>query len=164
MMRSRRPRKDTQWEKEYVRDMQRTSAFELIDQGKARILSPEEYPEPLKRFLERERTMVHLKLSPARKRQLDSLSRKRGVPAEKLVLRWIGEGLERDTNAAPDWPNDPVVAEVRAIRAKLWKEAGGTFEGLMELIRRRSEREHLPGRSSEHRGQSTRPRKRRAVR
>ena len=29
---------------------------------------------------------------------------------------------------------DPVVEEVRAVRARLWKEAGGTVEGLMRLI------------------------------
>ncbi len=29
---------------------------------------------------------------------------------------------------------DPVVAEVRAIRAELWREAGGTVEGLLKLI------------------------------
>jgi hypothetical protein len=30
----------------------------------------------------------------------------------------------------------PTVAEVRAIRAKMWKEAGGTIRGLMELVAR----------------------------
>ena len=30
--------------------------------------------------------------------------------------------------------DDPVVEEVRAIRARLWKEAGGTVEGLVSLI------------------------------
>ena len=30
--------------------------------------------------------------------------------------------------------DDPVVEEVRAIRARLWKEAGGTVEGLVRLI------------------------------
>jgi hypothetical protein len=35
------------------------------------------------------------------------------------------------------WPDDPVVREVREARAKLWKEAGGTIEGLMRLARER---------------------------
>lgn len=30
--------------------------------------------------------------------------------------------------------DDPVVEEVRAIRAKLWQEAGGTVEGLISLL------------------------------
>ncbi len=33
-------------------------------------------------------------------------------------------------------PEDPVVAEVRAIRRKIWKEAGGTFEGLQRYLDR----------------------------
>lgn len=32
--------------------------------------------------------------------------------------------------------DDPVVAEVRAIRAKLWRAAGGTIEGFLESIKR----------------------------
>lgn len=36
-----------------------------------------------------------------------------------------------------DWPDDPVVAEVRAIRAKLWQEAGGTVAGFIKLVRNR---------------------------
>ena len=35
------------------------------------------------------------------------------------------------------WPDDPVVREVREARAKLWKEAGGTFEGLRRLVAKR---------------------------
>jgi hypothetical protein len=35
------------------------------------------------------------------------------------------------------WPEDPVVREVREARAKLWKEAGGTFEGLQRLVAER---------------------------
>jgi len=31
--------------------------------------------------------------------------------------------------------DDPVVQEVRAIRARMCKEAGGTIEGLMRLVR-----------------------------
>jgi hypothetical protein len=31
---------------------------------------------------------------------------------------------------------DPVVREVRAIRQRLWKEAGGTFAGLLKLLDR----------------------------
>lgn len=30
--------------------------------------------------------------------------------------------------------DDPVVAEVRKVREKLWREGGGTFEGLLHLL------------------------------
>ena len=33
-----------------------------------------------------------------------------------------------------DWPDDPVIEEIRAIRRKLWKEAGGTVQGYIRLI------------------------------
>jgi len=32
--------------------------------------------------------------------------------------------------------DDPVVLQVRAIRQRLWKQAGGTFDGLLELLDR----------------------------
>lgn len=31
-------------------------------------------------------------------------------------------------------PQDPVVREVRQARQKLWKQAGGTMEGLLRLL------------------------------
>jgi hypothetical protein len=31
--------------------------------------------------------------------------------------------------------DDPVVAEVRRWRAKLWKQGGGTLKGVMEMLR-----------------------------
>ena len=34
-------------------------------------------------------------------------------------------------------PEDPVVEEVRSIRAELWREAGGTVAGLIRLIEQR---------------------------
>ncbi|MFH0982557.1 MAG: hypothetical protein V2A79_13615 [Planctomycetota bacterium] len=57
-----------------------------------------------------------------------------------------------------DWPDDPVVAEVRAIRAQLWKEGGGTVAGLVELIRRRTQESESAGRSDAKRGRRTRRR------
>lgn len=30
--------------------------------------------------------------------------------------------------------DDPVVREVRGVRQRLWKQAGGTFEGLLKLL------------------------------
>jgi cytochrome c-type biogenesis protein CcmH/NrfG len=32
--------------------------------------------------------------------------------------------------------DDPVVLQVRAIRQRLWKQAGGTFDGLLKLLDR----------------------------
>jgi len=43
-------------------------------------------------------------------------------------------------------PDDPVVREVRATRQRLWKEAGGTFDGLLKLLDRT-----VPKRSSKKR-------------
>jgi len=43
-----------------------------------------------------------------------------------------------------EWPDDPVVAEVRAIRAKMWKEGGGTVAGFLELVHRRTSGTPLP--------------------
>ena len=37
----------------------------------------------------------------------------------------------------PRLAEDPVVAEVRAIRADLWREAGGTVAGLIRLLEQR---------------------------
>lgn len=36
---------------------------------------------------------------------------------------------------SPSPTPDPVVAEVRAIRARLWKEGGGTAAGYLKLMR-----------------------------
>jgi hypothetical protein len=37
---------------------------------------------------------------------------------------------------AISWPDDPVVAEVRRIRAAMWKEAGGDFDAYFEMVKR----------------------------
>ncbi|HEY3245839.1 MAG TPA: hypothetical protein VGM03_21060 [Phycisphaerae bacterium] len=46
----------------YVRDMKRRSAFDMLETGEARILTPDEYPEPIKRFLARRCNILHLRL------------------------------------------------------------------------------------------------------
>ncbi len=38
------------------------------------------------------------------------------------------------------WPDDPVVREVREARAKLWKEGGGTFEGFRRVVAKHVDR------------------------
>src|SRR5438094_6554381 len=94
-MRKRKLPRATKAELAYIQDMRRTSAFDLVDQGKAKILSPSEYPEPIKRFLARERRMVHIQLPISLKSKLEQRSRRRGVPAEKLARIWIEEKLRR---------------------------------------------------------------------
>ena len=34
------------------------------------------------------------------------------------------------------WPDDPVVNEVRKVRQEIWREAGGTIEGLLAWLDR----------------------------
>lgn len=37
------------------------------------------------------------------------------------------------------WPDDPVVEEVCRARRELWRQAGGTLEGLNRLVKRLTE-------------------------
>lgn len=90
------PKRATKGELEYVRDLERRSGFDLVDRGGGKILTPREYPEPLKRFLRRERMMVHVRLSAAAKRKLEARSRQTGVPVDDLARAWIEQGIERD--------------------------------------------------------------------
>jgi len=92
----RKPKRNTKAEDAYVRDIARGSTFEKADRGEARSLSIEEYPEPVKRFLARERTMVRIRLSAASKRKLDAVSRARGKPMEQLARKWVEERLTRE--------------------------------------------------------------------
>ncbi len=48
-------------ERAYARALQTCSAFDLLDQGQAKLLTPTRYPAPLRRLLTRTRTMVHVK-------------------------------------------------------------------------------------------------------
>ena len=45
--------------------------------------------------------------------------------------------MMKKNNEHIDWQNDPVVEEVRRARRALWKQAGGTVEGLMRLVAKR---------------------------
>lgn len=96
-MTARRPKRATQDEIAYIRQVERESAFDLIEQGRARILARDDYPEPFRRFLERERTIVHVKLSATTKRKLEARSRRIGLPVEELAKQWIEQGVRRDT-------------------------------------------------------------------
>jgi hypothetical protein len=95
-MKHRRTRTSTHAERRYVNDMHRSSALERVYKGRASVLRVDELPEPLSRFLARERTMLHLRLSRAMKRKLESLSRNSGISVDELARRWIEQGLSRD--------------------------------------------------------------------
>jgi hypothetical protein len=44
----------------------------------------------------------------------------------------------------PDPRDPPTVAEVRAIRAQMWREAGGTVAGMLALIRQEAGKRSNP--------------------
>lgn len=48
VMTRRRPPKATKAELAYIRDMEKRSVFDMLETGEARILKPDEYPEPIK--------------------------------------------------------------------------------------------------------------------
>ena len=42
----------------------------------------------------------------------------------------------RRKSSADDILDNPVVQEIRAIRARMWKDGGGTVEGYLKLVQR----------------------------
>ena len=90
-----RPPKATKGELAYIRDMKKRSVFDMLETGEARILKPEEYPEPIKRFLARRRNMLRLRLPTRLLQRLEAQSRKAGVPVETVARRWIEESARR---------------------------------------------------------------------
>lgn len=57
---------------------------------------------------------------------------------------------------------DDVIAEVRDIRAQMWKEAGGTIEGYRELIRREAAKTVArPAKATKRSVKASRPKSRR---
>lgn len=89
-------KKNTAAEQAFVRDLERSSALERVERGKARILDPSEYPEPVKRFLARERGTLRVRLSSAAQKKLEHLSRATGVDVATLARRWVEQGIERE--------------------------------------------------------------------
>jgi len=92
----RKAKKTTKAEEAYIRDLKRSGTFEKLDRGEAQLLAPEEYPEPVKRFLAREQNTLRIKLSSASKRKLDALSRAKKTPMDKLARKWVEERLTRE--------------------------------------------------------------------
>ena len=91
------PPKNTKQEDTYIRSLEERSTFDMLDSGEAEQLLPTDYPEPLKRFLRRERDMVHVKLSTTLKRRLEAQSRELGVSSDELAKQWILQHLKRRT-------------------------------------------------------------------
>ena len=96
MSRQKKVKRSTTTEIAYVRDMKRRSALEMLDDENAEALAPENYPEPLKRFLRREAVTVHIRLSAPLRKKLDEKSRRAGLSADELARRWIKEALNRE--------------------------------------------------------------------
>lgn len=79
-----------------MRDLERYGPLERVERGEAQILSTDEYPDPIKRFLERERRTVRVRLSPAAQKRVERLSRATGVGVDELARRWIEQGIARE--------------------------------------------------------------------
>jgi hypothetical protein len=86
----------TKAEADYIADLERDPPLARLERGASKILQPRDYPEPIKRFLARERLMVHVKLPADARRKLDAISRARGMTASELARRWLERSLERE--------------------------------------------------------------------
>lgn len=91
-----RLKKNTPAEQAYVRDLERLGPLEQVERGAAKILSESQYPEPLKRFLLRERRSLRVKLTPSAKKKLEQFSRATGIHIDELARRWIEQGIARE--------------------------------------------------------------------
>ena len=91
-----RLKKNTVAEQAYVRSLERQGPMEKVERGEARILSEQEYPEPLKRFLARERSMLRVQLSRTARKKLEHLSRTTGISIDELARRWVEQGIARE--------------------------------------------------------------------
>ena len=90
-----RLKKNTAAEQAYVRDLERCGPLEKVERGQAKLLAAPEYPEPLRRFLARERRVLRVPLSPSAKKRLEQLSRATGTSIDQLARRWVEQGLAR---------------------------------------------------------------------
>jgi uncharacterized caspase-like protein len=67
----RRMKINTTAEQAYVRDLETRDPLKKVAQGEAQILSSDEYPEPIKRFLAHDRSILRVKLSTSTKNKTE---------------------------------------------------------------------------------------------
>jgi hypothetical protein len=91
-----RLKKNTAAEDAYARELEKRGPLQKVETGEAKLLSEQEYPEPIRRFIARERNTLRIPLSPSAKRKLERLSRASKVDATELAQRWIQQGLARE--------------------------------------------------------------------
>jgi hypothetical protein len=91
-----RLKKNTSAEQAYIRDLERCGPLQKVERGESSILSTSEYPEPLKRFLARQSSTLHVHLSVSAKKKLERLSRATGIDIDDLARRWVQQGIARE--------------------------------------------------------------------
>jgi hypothetical protein len=91
-------KKNTGAEEAYIRDMERCGSLQKVERGQGQILTPSEYPQPLRRFLLRQRSMLHLHLSAATRKKLEQMSRATGIAIDELALHWVEQGIAREAS------------------------------------------------------------------
>jgi len=91
-------KQNTAAENAYVRDLERRGPLERVTRGEAAIIRASEYPEPIRRFLTRERSTLRVPLSPSLRRKLERMSRESGIAMDDLALRWIQQSLAREAS------------------------------------------------------------------
>lgn len=91
-------KKNTSAEQAYIRDLERNGPLERVERGQSKILSPTDYPEPIKRFLARHRSVLQVRLSAPAKKKLERLSRATGIDIDKLARRWVEQGIAREAS------------------------------------------------------------------
>jgi hypothetical protein len=91
-------KKNTAAEEAFVRDLQACGTLQNVERGQARVLPLAEYPEPLKRFLVRQRTVLHVRLSAPARRQLEKLSVAKDISSDRLARQWVEQGIAREAS------------------------------------------------------------------
>lgn len=91
-------RANTAAEDAYVRDLEKSGPLASVAAGRARILRPSEYPEPLKRLLAREKKLLRIPVSAGTRRKLEQHSRANGVQVEQMARTLLERQLARKQN------------------------------------------------------------------
>lgn len=86
----------TKAELAYIRRVESASVSDRLKRGDLEIVHPRDYPEPMKRFLARERAMLHIKLSSRLRKKIEALSAREGLSPDELARRWIEERSRRE--------------------------------------------------------------------